>query len=233
MTENYASLVDNESVRELFEKLVKYYGNNRKKAAEECGIARKSVYDWLKLKNEIKVPTKERVLVKSLETMPLETFDLLMRRLSESSAEILIYYLTTIYEKAFDNDDDFLKWAQKFIEVSEKYGGVIYKKVDFEVEDLLGQLKNQSKSLNIDWSPPSIHLQIKQENTEEDRIRSTNKEILNLVSAIMPNWNIPLNFVNVHSIQERDDDFSRVTDLSKFWIGESMQESKIPKLKVC
>ncbi len=160
LAEKYASLVNAEMIMTLFEKLTKYLGDSRAKAADECGITRKAIYDWDNLKEEIKLSTKEKVLDQLLEQMPVETLDYLSKQMHDYSSDAIMSYLSTIYEKTFDTktESEFLQLTNRFEDATKRYAGLIYKKLDYEVDDMAKQLVSLAKSNSILWKPTLIHL---------------------------------------------------------------------------
>jgi len=160
LAEKYASLVNADMVKTLFEKLAILLGDNRTKAADECGLTRKAIYDWDNLKEEIKLSTKEKVLEQSLEQMPIETLDYLTKQMHDSSSDVLMSYLSSIYERVYDTkkESDFLQVTGKFEDATRTYAGLIYKKLDYEVDDMMKELSLFAKSQNIKWMPHPVHL---------------------------------------------------------------------------
>lgn len=155
IVEKYASLVETEGIIELFDKFEKSKDGNRTLAAKECDITTKSVYDWSKLKENVKLSTKMKVFQKIMEQMPVETFSYLTKKLYDSSTETLMSCLTTIYEQSFDakNETEYLHHVHEFEKISKEYAGLIYNHRDLEVNHMFSKLHSFAKSESFDWKP--------------------------------------------------------------------------------
>jgi len=155
LLEKYAGYIDTEGIRTLFGKLQKCLGDNRTAAAEECGITTKAVYDWEKQKEGIKLSTKIKILEKTIDELPVETFHYLTQNLYDLSSETLMSCLTTLYEQSFDVKDEkeYLTYVNEFENVSRKFAGLIYKNRDLEVNHMFSKLSTHAKSQNYHWKP--------------------------------------------------------------------------------
>ncbi len=155
IVEKYASLIETEGIIELFDKFEKSKNGNRTLAAKECDITTKSVYDWTKLKENVKLSTKMKVFQKIMEEMPVETFSYLTKKLYDSSTETLMSCLTTMYEQSFDAKDEkeYLQYVHEFENISKEYAGLIYKHRDLEVNHMFSKLYSFAKSHTFDWKP--------------------------------------------------------------------------------
>ena len=154
LLKKYAGYVDTEGIRTLFGKLQKHLGDNRTAAAEECGITTKAVYDWEKQKEGVKLSTKIKILEKTIDELPVETFRYLTQNLYDSSSETLMSCLTTLYEQSFDAKDEkeYLTHVNEFENVSGEFAGLIYKNRDLEVNHMFSKLLTYAKSQNYHWT---------------------------------------------------------------------------------
>lgn len=157
--ERYAGFVTRDMLVILFDKLKKHLNGNKTKAAEQCDLTRKTIDDWGKSGN-VKLDTREKVLEQLIDELPIDTFGYLTNQLSNSSTDSLMSYLSTIYETTFNttNTDEFLQLANQFEHATRQYAGLIYNKLDHEVNDMIMELENHAKSAKIEWSPTVFHL---------------------------------------------------------------------------
>lgn len=160
LPEKYATFVNARMVKELFSTLTKHLGDNTSKAAEECDLTRKTVYDWDNSKEEVKMSTKVKVLETLIEKLPAETLLYLTQQLRDAGADVLMSYLSTLYEKTFDaeNNEDAGRQLKEFEKATKMFAGVIYQKLDTETNNLTRQLSIFAGSKNIQWTPKPIKL---------------------------------------------------------------------------
>ena len=176
MIEKYANYVNTEGIIALFDKYQKSLGDNRALAAKECDITPKSVYDWEALKENVKHSTKVRVLEKIIEDLPVETFSYLTQNLYDSSTETLMSCLTTLYEMSFDakDENEYLQKVKEFENITEKYGGLIYKHRELEVNHMFSKLSTYAKSQNYLWKPHQTILY------DSERVKQMISQLINL-----------------------------------------------------
>lgn len=153
--EEYANYLDSESAIQLFSKIQKSFNGNKELASKECGISKKSAYDWDKRKEDLKHSTKVKILEKSMEEFPVELFQFITQNLYESGTRTLMIGLATIYEHVFDSKDEseFKQHVSKFEIMTEQYAGLIYKHKELEVNNMFVKLKKYAKDHNYNWKP--------------------------------------------------------------------------------
>ena len=172
--EKYANLLNSEDTMYLFKKLVGYWGNVST-AVSKCNISRKTAYDWGLVnpsssansnfihdvrKLDIKFDTKLKVLEESLESLPIETLDHLTKRTTSSCADLLVSYLTILYEMAAqsNNSEEFQNYVSKFSKAISEFSGLIYNSLEYEVSDMLGEIRNISEGYGLQWKPSNFRL---------------------------------------------------------------------------
>lgn len=175
LAEQYAGFITKDMILSLFEKLKRHLGDNMAKTAEACDLTRKTAYD-LEKSMDIRLSTKEKVLEQLLEQIPLPTLEYLTKQMHDASSDSLMSYLSTIYEKAFDthDKDEFLKLSNEFEFATKNFAGLVYKKLDFEVSDMLHGLQEWASQNNIDWKPKEFHLY------DSETIKKVVPEIINM-----------------------------------------------------
>lgn len=172
IAQQYAKLLDEEDILRLFGQLEGIL-RNKKDAAEKCRLTRKAINDWKGLKQGMKVTTKEKVLEQSLEYSPVETMEYLTRKLVDSSSNVLVTYLMTLYEMAVRTKDksQFLELANRFEQASERYKALINKKNERQIDDLTVILRKHSKIIGSTWTGSSL-------NSSEGRLHSEPRSII-------------------------------------------------------
>ena len=222
--EKYANYLDSDGTAHLFDKLQKESGGKLEPTAAECGIAKASVYGWKTRKEDLKHITKVKVLEKAIEKLPVDTFLYLTDRLYKSSSETLLSCLSTLYEQSFDvnNEDEYLKTVHVFENIVKKYGGIIYKNRDLEVNKLFLSMSDFAKSKNYHWFPHQTVL------LEYTAVKQLIPQMV--VSLFYPNFpqspeelakrnNLPLDIV-----QDVNDEFNKQMSLMPQVPGSSIPE---------
>ena len=153
IVEKYAKLLDESDIKYLFKNLEQLLGS-RNKAAQVCNLTRKAVYDWEEPIEQMKNETKEKVLEQSLNYLTIETLEYLSSKIVESGREVLISFLTSLYENIFSTEDkkEILKMTQKFQEIKTHYYGLLYNRYEYEIDDLTSKIDKYLKSKGLEWS---------------------------------------------------------------------------------
>jgi hypothetical protein len=183
---------------ELFRRLENLLGS-RVKAAEACGLERKTIYGWEKT-SDLKLRTKKKVLKVLLDQLPEDTLEFMTRRSVESSVDILRIFLNFIYESAVDEKvsiEDFLQLASKFEEVKRKYAGLIIDNLDVEVGDMTRSLAEKASELKLDLPRSAIDVirLSKLIETLPAMIKALSYEPLIAAPEIAREFRFPLEFV--------------------------------------
>lgn len=128
LAEKYAGWLRGSDIVDLFESLEKVHGSISK-AARECGLERKTVYDWKRKAGteNLKTATKAKVVAALLEQVPEETLDSMLERLLSQVHELLEVYLSTIYEHAMRETgrEEFVRLSERFGDAFTKYAGLV------------------------------------------------------------------------------------------------------------
>ncbi|MDE1816726.1 MAG: hypothetical protein KGI11_09235 [Thaumarchaeota archaeon] len=149
----YANLLNPNDSIELFSLLEKKLGS-RTAAAMACGLTRKTAYDWHEAK-DLKFDTKVKLLGVLIEKLPDETLEYLTSISVDSASDILMVYLSAVYESALrttERESFFRKLAQ-FDEIRDKYAGLIAGRFDMEVSNYILYLKQKTKEFHLEWMP--------------------------------------------------------------------------------
>lgn len=149
----YANLVNQSDSIELFNLLEKKLGS-RKAAAIACGLTRKTAYDWHNAK-DLKFDTKVKLLNALIEKLPDETLEYLISISVDNASDILMVYLSALYESAISATDRelFFKKIAQFDEIRDKYAGLVTGRFDLEVNNHISYLKQKAKEFHLDWIP--------------------------------------------------------------------------------
>lgn len=154
----YAELLTPNDVIKLFNLLEKILGS-REAAAAACGLTRKTAYDWQSAK-DVKFDTRIKLLTVLMEKLPEETLDHLTYRLVGNTSDILMAYLSAMYESIIDETEpaSLIKKLELFDEIRTKYAGLIIGRYDLEVSDKIFQLKEKSKEFHLKWIPKATQM---------------------------------------------------------------------------
>jgi hypothetical protein len=124
--DRYAGILTKYDIQALFEHLQECYGN-RRKASAKLKLQRKTVYDWEKNTNDVKMLTKRKVLEASLSLDPDWTISFLVQKTSEDFKEILRRQLSGAYKKAMTRKkrEDFKESVSMFNQIREGNRGAL------------------------------------------------------------------------------------------------------------
>jgi len=168
LSQKYAGLLDVEDVEELFKKLTESYGSLNL-AARACGIARTSVYGWENA-NYVKSITKKKVLNACLKRDITETLNFITSRSKEKTADLLITYLSSMYQKAIEKSaskEVFQNLLSQFLKARDEHFGFIQDTLEDEVRTMLTTLSEKAIDFGVfipldstDMIKPSYLLEI-------------------------------------------------------------------------
>jgi len=150
LIEKYAVSLSKDDVIELFRVLEEAYGGNVSKVCRECGIQRKTRYDWARALN-IKLSTKKRILKMAIETDPEETLSFLLSRSKEAAVELLSAYLSHLYAKALVENIDprsFIKVVKAMQKIQNEHSGLIWE-LEEEVGDMMSHIRERARALRV------------------------------------------------------------------------------------
>lgn len=149
LTLRFAGYLTKGDVRKLFYNLlVKKYGSI-KKASEETGIERKTVYNLDEVK-EVSFETKAKVLDAAYRADPLYTLEFLVRVLRRRAGEALFALIDYVKTEAIQcNDPEKLAYYLDFLDrVSEELGAPLREEVSVELNDVKRLLTLKSRSIS-------------------------------------------------------------------------------------
>jgi hypothetical protein len=170
LAEKYANILTMKEFVELYKKLEETLGN-RSLAARKCGIERRTIYGW-DLTKEIRVKTRERILLALLEEMTEDTLDFLTKKNLESLRDVLHTYLSSIYEQAMSEEisnQEYERLAIKLDKIKKEYEGIIDDNLESEIGGMMQYTLTHAQELGL-------------------KIKQTPREILRIsqFSRIMP-----------------------------------------------
>lgn len=154
LVRKFADILTSKDILELFRKLEVSLGSVTK-AAQQCDLERKTIYDWRKTGN-LKLPTKKKVLGALLEVNTEGTLDYMTKRSKETVSELLNIYLTTLYEQALETEIDRNKFQdilKKFEETREDNAGLIIDTQETEISNMLNSLVERALELKTAYDP--------------------------------------------------------------------------------
>ncbi len=148
LSRKYAHILDAEDIMELFEKIKAVYGSIQK-AAEKCDVARTTPYGWEEA-NYVKTITKIKVLKASLEVNLIETLNVLTNKSKDITGDLLLTYMTTIYQKAIDaNQPEFDHILARFLAAKQENYGLIRDTLQDEVTLMTQTIAEKAMELQI------------------------------------------------------------------------------------
>jgi len=157
LSRKYSSLLDIEDVESLFEKLKQAYGSIRK-TADRCGVARSTAYGWEKAKY-VKSITRTKILKASLEENLIETLGFLTNKSKERTSDLLLTFLSSIYQKAIKEDRKaFQNPLHQFIGARREHFGLIQDTLQDEVGKMLSILTERAKEFQIPTPQDSLDM---------------------------------------------------------------------------
>jgi len=199
LVDKFADILTSRDILILFKNLERSAGSLRK-AAIQCGLERKTIYDW-KDKGGLKLSTKKKVLRSLLNVDPEETLAYMVERSSETATELLRTYLATIYEHAMrpgTGKDDFEVLLLRFEETRGRNASTILGKFEFEVGDMMVSLKQRAFELKITYDPQPPEL------TTLNRLTAVMPKLVTQLRSLSPSddvhdiaqkFNLPSSFV--------------------------------------
>jgi hypothetical protein len=154
--DKYASLLNGRDVTILFNHLKEI--TSRSEAARLCDLERRTTFYWND-DREVRLFTKQKLLLAILEKDFLFTLRYLCERAFEVSSQTISLYLETLYENAMDpdlNSTEFEKLASEFRAIRIKYSPIINTTMTPTISYIFENLKKRSADLRIDF--PSLPL---------------------------------------------------------------------------
>ena len=153
----YSSLLDIEDVESLFENLKGIHGSIRK-AADKCGVARSTAYGWEKAKY-VKSITRTKILKASLEENLIETLGFLTNKSKERTSDLLLTYLSSIYQKAIRADREmFQNLLPQFLNARQEHFGLIQDALQDEVNKIVSVLIERAIEFQIRLPQDSLDM---------------------------------------------------------------------------
>lgn len=192
LSSKYSSLLDIEDIESLFEKLKQVHGSIRK-AANKCGVARSTAYGWQEAKY-VKAITKTKILKTSLEENLIETLDFLTNKSKERTSDLLLTYLSSIYQRAIREDREmFQNLLLQFLNARREHFGLTQDTLQDEVSKMLSVLTEKATEFQIHLPQDSLDM-IKSSYLLEimpDLVSDISIERVNL-SEIANRYSVPL-----------------------------------------
>jgi len=157
LSQKYSSLLDTEDVESLFEKLKQTYGSTRK-TANICGVARSTAYGWEKAKY-LKSITRTKILRASLEKNLTETLSFLTNKSKERTSDLLLTYLSSIYQKAIREDKKtFQNLLNQILVARREHFGLIQDALQDEVDKIMSVLTRRAAEFQISLPQDSLDM---------------------------------------------------------------------------
>lgn len=157
LSRKYSSLLDIEDVESLFEKLKQAYGSIRK-TADKCGVARSTAYGWEKAKY-VKSITRMKILKASLEVNLIETLGFLTNKSKERTSDLLLTYLSSIYQRAIREDIEiFPNLLLRFLDARREHFGLIQDALQDEVGEMMSILTERATEFQIPLAQDSLDM---------------------------------------------------------------------------
>jgi hemerythrin superfamily protein len=155
LAQKYAHILDAEDIMELFENIKNVYGSIQK-AAAKCDVARTTPYGWEQA-NYVKTITKIKVLKASLEANLIETLRVLTNKSKDRTGDLLLAYMTAIYQKAIDiNQPEFEQILDRFLVTRQEHNGLIRDTLYDEVTLMTQTIAEKAMRLQINLPQDSI-----------------------------------------------------------------------------
>lgn len=157
LSRKYSGLLDVEDVENLFEKLKQKYGSIRK-TAERCGVARSTAYGWEKA-NYVKLITKTKILEASLKDYLMETLGFLTNKSKERTSDLLLTYLSSIYQKAIvEERETFQNLFYQILSARREHFGLIQDTLQDEVSKMMSILTEKAFKFQISFPRDSLDM---------------------------------------------------------------------------
>jgi hypothetical protein len=208
LVEKYAHMLTMRDFIGLYKKLEETVGN-RSLTARKCGIERRTIYGWDTTK-EIRLKTRERILSVLLEDLTEETLDFLTRRSVESSIDVLRTYLSSLYEKAMNEETsnhEFGRLASKFDQTRRQYEGLIDDNLQPEISTMMQYTFMHAKEIGVPFKPlPSEIVRL----TEFSHLMPDLVKTISVSAPYLPTseiaklFSLPIAFVNAFATALHD-----------------------------
>jgi len=157
LSKKYSGLLDIEDIENLFENLKQAYGSIRK-TANKCGIARSTAYGWKEAKY-VKSITKTKILKASMDDDLTETLGFLSNKSKERTSDLLLTYLSSIYQKAIREDREiFPNLLLKFSNARREHFGLIKDTLQDEVNKMMSVLAERATEFQIPLPRDSLDM---------------------------------------------------------------------------
>lgn len=157
LTKKYSSLLDIEDVESLFETLKQIYGSIGK-AADRCGVARSTAYRWETAKY-VKSITKIKILEASLKEKLVETLSFLSNKSKERTSDLLLTYLSSIYQKALrETPENFPNLLLQFANARQNHFGLIQDTLQDEINSMMSILAEKAVEFQVSFPQDSLDM---------------------------------------------------------------------------
>jgi len=156
LAEKYAYLLQKEDVSQLFQELEKTHGSISK-ACRECGIVRKTKYDWNRTIS-LKLDTKKKVLKALMKINSEKILEYLLVRSKENTVDLLSINLSYLYEKAMaENIEErsFIQSIKRFEKIKNEHAGLI-REIEEEIGDMSRFIREKALQLGVTLPPEPI-----------------------------------------------------------------------------
>jgi len=157
--QKYSSLLDEQQLLNLFD-LIRSEAGSVSEAARRCGIERKTIYDMMNRGNQVKHPTKRRILKAALMADSEKSAELLLAKVVKDSEEILFNYLSLVYQKTMraKDADEFTKATSRLGFILNRYAGLAVGSLQEELGSMMTELVDRGVKLGVKYSPPKLRL---------------------------------------------------------------------------
>jgi len=151
LVDRYAAILTKYDVQTLFERLQKSYGN-RRKATSELRLQRKTVYDWEKSANDVRMLTKRKVLEASLKVDPDRTVSFLVKKTSDDFKEILQRQIALAYRKMMSSKkkEDFQRNLSMFNQIREMHRGALLDSDIALLDHMIQRINKKAHSFGVE-----------------------------------------------------------------------------------
>lgn len=152
---SYVELLNEEDLLNLFD-IVRNGAGSLSKAAVECGIERKTIYDMMNEGKQARRKTKERILRAALKENTEKSIEIMLKKTINQTKEIYVSYLSLLYQKVMRvrSEAEFKNSASKFESIVELYTSSVLGNLPEDLASMTDEFIEKGTEFGISYNPP-------------------------------------------------------------------------------
>jgi transcriptional regulator with XRE-family HTH domain len=150
LADRYAEILTKYDVQTLFGSLEHFYGN-LSAASDALGIQRKTVYDWEKNSEDVRISTKRKILDASLKCHLERTILFLLEKMGGDLNELLERHVSLTYRKIMQSSQpgELSRHLDAFRDLLDKHGTTLFESDEERMNHLIDEINKRAITFNL------------------------------------------------------------------------------------